>query len=167
MYHEKARPVFVVKRGVLGTFRRFSSPKDAKLYAQVVRKFNQYMDRVQPKYFDFHPGEILLHEGKVLIERVFPGSNYWQLIEGDANSKYYRWFLRRTKNKGVDIRNLQRTAKSVVQEASSFLVDFQRIGKVHVDVGENNFVFLDYNPLTGRPLISIVDFIHPMSIGQE
>ncbi|MFH1390865.1 MAG: hypothetical protein ABIH20_00965 [Candidatus Diapherotrites archaeon] len=160
--HRAGQRVVNVRRGVLGTVRDFASKLNLRIYVAIARAVEEVAKKGSFKTFDLIPLEILSVQAKRgrLLERVYPSPNLFQVKEylksSKVQSRYHDFFLKRFKEWGI-------SKEELLEKLTAFERNFSGVLKEHginYDPNEANILLHDYDPKTGRFLVSLTDYVY-------
>ncbi|MBN1940709.1 MAG: hypothetical protein JW772_00845 [Candidatus Diapherotrites archaeon] len=140
---------------MMGTVRTFEDSAGLRAHLKLVERINKVGKRTKFSYFVFHPTQILSADRKNLrtLERVYRAPNMLQLLGRQFNSPFIESFMKKMGQKKVGMAELRTQLERARKEIR------RKIGR-EFDDDLTNFLVLDYDPATKKPLIVFVDHGH-------
>lgn len=154
----QSRKFIPVSPNTMGTIRQFETRKELKWHIDLVRKTNQLFS-AKHQLFEFVPTQIFLvdkNEART-VERAFRAPNIRNILFSSPrqffNSDFGKSFLRKMEKKGVKLEELRNALKKASDEINTIASQYVR----PIDTNKSNILVLDFDPVSKKPLIAIVD----------
>ncbi len=145
------RPFLAVTKSTAGTVREFHNREDMLKELREMKALSQEIMARKPQSFELQPVEILALDAKNLrwLERVYPAPTVHDFHEVSFKSRYYSYFIKKLKRKGIELHEAQKIVREAYRE-------LEKIGP-SCDATDENVLVLDIDLKSKKALFALID----------